>query len=773
MPRTCNRTYSGAALAAVLSSAPFMGTTIASAEEAALSPPGEAAAGKPNWLEEIVVTAEKRSVNIQEVPASVSAIAGDTLELLGLKSLQDYSKYVPGLLINQNGSPGQTTVTLRGIAPIGPGSVVGYYVDDAPLGSSGNFARATAFALDLLPYDLERFEVLRGPQGTLYGAGSMGGLIKYVLRQADPNHFSTKVGVEASSINHGDGVGHAARAAVNLPIVDQQLAIRLSGFDQKDPGYVDNARLHLEDINDVHQYGGRAALTWLPADNVKVNLNAMLYRLQSDDNNRVRFGNVTPHQDGGGATIFSGTPTLGDFSQAFAYRQPFTKNIDYFSGSLNWDFAAVSAVAATSYSKTRTRDVTDQTENYGAYTQLFGLPPGVSRFDELLTLDKFTQEFRLVSPTGGTFEWLAGVFYTHEKSDIHQLVDVRDANYQSIGGPIRSVFDPYFAFAQLPSTYDEYAGFGDVTLNVSPKFDITAGLRWARNEQDFHQISDGVAIGGFVDKPGESAESVATWQLNARYRFDPNVMAYARVATGYRPGGPNPTIGGKTFAPVDSDTLVSYELGLKSTFLDGRALLNVTLFDIEWEKIQLTVRDAATSTSNFANAGDAYSRGVEIEGSIVPNDGLRIGYDATYTKAKLTKLIPGSTAFILGYQLPGVPEWSAGLTADYQWSAFDDWRASVGGGFRYIGEQWVAGLRSDVANTNTENPAYTTLDLRTSLSNGRYDVTLFVRNVTDKRVYLQSVPVANPLVNPPPPPYALDAVVLQPRTIGLSLDVSF
>lgn len=726
-------------------------------------------------LEEVVVTAEKRAENIQLVPASISAVSGAKLTTLGLKDLRDYSQYVPGLIINSLGSPGQTTVTLRGIASLGPGSVVGYYLDDTPLGSSNNYARATAFPLDLLPYDIQQLEVLRGPQGTLYGAGAMGGLLKYDLIQADPTRFSARVGGELGYIDHSDGAGYGLRAAVNIPLVADTLAIRVSGFDQKAQGYINNSRLSVSGVNDVEQYGGRAAATWTPTTNLRINLNAISYRLKSDDDAIVRLGNVVQHTDPGGAVYDTGTPVNGPFGQSYAFRNPFTKNIDYYSAAINWDLDRVTAISATSFSHTRTHQVTDATDSYGAFTEAFGLPPGVGKFDLDLSLDKFTQEFRLQSQTGARFEWLAGAFYTHEKSANHQLATVFDANYQPITGPFAPIFNPFFAFVELPSTYKEYAAFGNLTVNFTDQFDLTGGVRYAHNSQQFEQISDGLILGGFTDNPGSSSEGVTTWSVSSRYRFTPDVMIYGKIATGYRPGGPNVQIPGLSDIPptVNSDRLTSYEVGLKGTFLDGRALLDVSAFDIQWKGIQLSVATPDQTATFLSNAGDAYSRGFEAEGSYSPVEGLRLGFNAAYTKAQLTSVLPNAPVFIIGYQLPGVPTFAGAVTADYSWYVMSGWQATVGGGIHYIGSQWnfspVVPGKFGFA-PGSRNPAYTQGDLHAGLSNDRWAVNLFVRNVTDKRVYLQGSPVTSPIFGNT---YAFDAVLLQPRTVGISVDARF
>ncbi len=731
-------------------------TTTALWSGAAHSQAAPSSSNSAGGIEEVVVTAEKRSVNIQQVPASVSAVQGDELTKLGLKNLQDYANYVPGLEIHQAGSPGQGSVTLRGISAGlgGQGSLIGYYIDDTPMGSSGNYADASQFSLDLLPYDVQRLEVLRGPQGTLYGAGSMGGLIKYVLNQADPDAFSAQAGAEISSIDHSGGPGYALRGAVNIPISDT-LAIRISGFDQEDQGYTNNVRLGLKDVNKNKQYGGRAAVTWLVTPKVTVHLNAIWYRQNTDDNNDVRLDNLVAHTDGKGTVFYSGSPVLGDYSQTNYFRQPFQKDIDYYSGTVDWDLGWATATSATSWSRTTTGQPSDRGDSYS-------LAPGalLGYLDYNFYLGKFTQEVRLASPSGGPVEWLVGGYYTHENSAFNQnLFEF------PVGGPYDTSSTPFEEVA-LPLSYKEYAAFADLTVNITSKFDFTAGVRYSHNEQHFDESVTYPSIPLVLGNRANSGESNWTWQGNARYHFSDDTMAYVRVASGYRPGGPNVSVLGANPPPARSDTLISSEAGLKTTFLDGNALLNIAAFNIEWAKFQTNVTLAGQSY--LGNAGHAYSRGFELEGYYSPVDGLRIGYEAAYTKAEITSA--GPSAFLTGYQLAGVPKFSGGLNAQYVWPVFGDWQGDVGASLHYTGGE--LNDAPTATSLNTKDPAYTRVDLRAGISNDSYEINLYVHNLFNRTAYLQQGVVANAILAPTVPLY-MSGFVLQPRTIGLSFDTKF
>ena len=717
-------------------------------------------------LEEVVVTAEKRVQNIQIVPTSVSAVRGDKLVDLGISRLTDYSQYIPGLNIQDGGSPGQSSVSLRGVAVLGSGALVSYYIDDTPLGSSSNYAVAALFALDLMPYDLDRLEVLRGPQGTLYGGGAMGGLIKYVLKPANPNAFTAQVGGELSDVDGGSGIGSAVRAAVNIPLIADKLAVRASIYDRNYQGYTDDVFVGDRDSNTGKEYGGRLALTWNPWDSLHIKLSGLWNRTESDDNAVVTLGNIsTVTRDG--ATFYTGQPTLGTLSGSHPFHQPFSKKLDYYAATINYDAPyGITLTSASSWSRTATLRIQDQSGSYGQYPPVFGLPVGYSNYLLDLDLRKFTQELRATSAPGGLIEWLIGGFYTDEKNSNYQVANVYDTTYQQLPGP---VFSPFFFYGKLPSTYKEYALFGDLTVNLTSKFDVTGGVRYAHNSQDFTQITDGVVLGGFTDQQGHSAEGVTTWSASTRYRFTPEIMLYAKVATGYRPGGPNLAIAGAK-PTVDSDTLTSYESGLKSTFFDGRVLLNIAGYYIDWKGIQLQVSNAACSCSYLANAGNAYSRGFELEGEYRPFAGFRLGYNAAYNKGRLTSLLADAPPFLKGFQLPGVPAWSTGLTADYSWVLTPRIKADVGAGFRYVGSENVTAVSADSASPNTKQPAYSIGDLRAGLSLDRYRINFFIRNFTNKIVYLSQAPVQNPVTGTVD---TIDAVPLQPRVIGASVDVEF
>ncbi len=722
----------------------------ATAQEATAQEPETAAdaaapvSPDPVTLDTIIVTAHKRAEDMRDVPASISVISDAQLEDLHATQLTDFAAYVPGFQVGSGGTPGQTSLSLRGIVPISPGATVGTYLDDTPLGSSSFHARSAEFALDLLPYDVEQIEVLRGPQGTFYGANTIGGLLKYRTRAPDLQNFEIRAGADAFDVADAGDFGWGQRIGVNVPLVDDRLALRASFAHQHTPGYIDNAATGEKDQNEFAQQGARVALLWQASEDVSLQLSGMWQSVDSDDNATAVFDwpSLRPIGDGR--------------SNVNRIAQPFEKALAYYSATLNWALGWADFVSATSYSDTTTRQVQDVTELFGVLFPLFGFPEGLSRFQLDLELEKWTQEFRLTSATGERVEWLVGTFFTHEDSKNFQL-----ASAQSLDGAPIPGLDP-LATAALPTTYKEYAVFGNLTYKFSERFDLSLGARWARNEQGFTQISSG-AILPTVTVPGESTESVWTYSVAPRFHLSEDAMLYARVASGYRPGGPNVVITGAEPPQVDSDSLVNYELGLKAEFLDRRALVDVALFYIDWDDIQINVSEGGV---NFrSNAGTAQSRGVELTTLFRPVAGLQLGVNGAYTDASLTEDAP-SVSGLAGDRLPSIPEWSAAFTADYSFPLRGDWAGRIGAGWRYVGERFSA-LESDPDRVRAR--AYSALDLNADLSNEHWTFRLFVKNATDKHADLNNGLLTDGFGEP----VFVFATPLQPRTVGVAVDVKF
>lgn len=731
----------GLAITVALSSLPWA----ALAEDPARPEAPQAHAKPSATLEAVTVTAQKRSENARKVPASISVVSEQQLENQHVTQLADLNGYLPAMTISDGGTPGQTSVSLRGIPTIGAGAVVGTYLDDTPLGSSSNFARSSRFVLDLLPYDIQRVEVLRGPQGTLYGAGAMGGLLKYVLKDPDLHASEGRVGAGLSSIAGAGDMGWNLRAGINAPLVEGKLAIRASFANEFTPGWIDNAFTAGKDVNDTRQRSGHLSMLWQPQDNFSLKLTALHQTVDADDNSLSTLD----------ATRRS---RLGRDVASKPAAERFEKKIDFFAATLNWDLQWADFVSATGYSKTSTSQIDDESSIYGPLFPSYGAAPGIAKFSLDLGLKKWTQELRLASKADDKLEWMFGGFYTRETSDNLQILGATSLS----GAPIAKL-NP-LAVAEIPSSYKERALFGNLTYKFNDRFDLTAGLRHARNDQDFKQIvSQGILL-KLGTSPGQSSETVTTYLLGSRWHFDRDSMLYARIASGYRPGGPNFAVPGVP-PTVDSDSLVNYEIGWKSLFFDQRASIDLAAFLIDWKDIQLSA-STRDGISYAANGGKARSRGVELTSAFKLTPDLQIGLNGSFTDAYLIDAAP-SLRGQPGDTLPGIPRWTFALTTDYyfEWSAGYD--GHVGASY-----QWLGKRKTNVdSNPNAAPlPASGQLNLNADVSRGDWTARVYVRNASNQRDITALTRVGNAVTGAT---VEWQANRVQPRTVGLEFDLRF
>jgi outer membrane receptor protein involved in Fe transport len=709
----------------------------------AVQPEGDAAPA----IQEVIVTAQKRSEKAHDVPSSVSVMGQVQLESLHVSQLSDLSGYLPSVQIDSSGTPGQTSITVRGIPALGGAAVVGTYLDDTPVGSSNNFANGSAFALDMLPYDVARIEVLRGPQGTLYGASAMGGLLKYVTNDPELDGLSGRAGVGLSSIKGGGAAGSELRAMMNVPLIANELAARISVSNNRTPGYIDNAVTGQSDINRTQQQYGRLALLWKPNQDFKLKFSALRQKIDARDDNRVPLDPVTQH------------PIYGEQSAGKRVSEPFVNTFDYYALSAAYDLRWADLLYAASYSKTKTFRVVDESNQYGlAYPLLGDFPAGISAYAYRLNLKKSTQELRLTSKPGGTVEWLVGAFHTRETSTNNQHVTAQTLD----GAPIAGL-DPLFD-AELPALYREKAVYGDLTYKLSDRFDVTGGLRYSRNNQ---QYTENILAGVLAPPSNDynsSHESVTTYMLSPRYHLSADTMLYARVASGYRPGGPNGSLPGVP-PDVKADKLVNYELGMKSFYFQKRASVELAAYQIDWKGIQLSAL-TDTGISYTTNGGTAKSRGFELTTSVRLSPGWRVGANAAYNDARLTQDAP-SVSGKRGDKLQGVPDVTASLTSDYNFNVGDAWSAHVGGGYGWTGAR-NSGESSDPQSRR--QGSYGVLNLNADLSKGAWTVRAYAKNVLNNQTATLLYNVQNALTGDL---QQIWAVRTQPRTVGLELEVSF
>lgn len=736
---------------------------------------------------DIIVTAQRRSQTLAEVPQAISVVGGETLERQQAVSFIDYAALIPGFTVTQT-NPGESRLILRGVNTGSVGSTVAVYVDDVPFGSSGSLSNGGVLAGDFDTFDIARIEVLKGPQGTLYGSNALGGVLKYVT--ALPNLAALEARAQAGIEDTRDGgTGYLANAMINVPIGDM-LAVRASGYYRRNQGVVDAVGLNREGVDDNESYGGRASLLFKPSDRVSVRLSALLQNIEVDSPSSFT---VDPRS----LRPVNPITGVGTGGQRQRYqRYPELNTVDYrlYSGALDWDLDFATLTSVTSYATQKQKQVSDISTNaargtaqaiYGgtATTATVGLA-----FQSDVSLEKFTQELRLASPDSDTFEWLVGAYYTKEDSSLLQ----RFLPFNLASGaliPPAATFGPFtfqeFVIANIDANYEEIAGFGSATLHLGERFDITAGGRYSHNKQDSLQAV--IQLGNGTPQAGRSKEGVFTWSVAPRFEFSDNASVYGRVAKGYRPGGPNFVPAG---APANfptsfqADTLISYEFGVRAETSDRTFGIDAAVFYLDWDDILIlsTVQTAAGPVGVNGNGRRARSAGVEATATLRPTAGLSVVVNGAYTDAYLRDdTVSGGgqnlTGGLKGDQLPYSPKYSGSVSADYEWSVGNDAVAYVGGNLRVLGDQ-TAGFNAAYRAAFGQRIAidgYSVVDLRAGVRFGNATVSVYARNLTDSYgvVSAGDFPVAVPAALGGTGVPLVTASTIRPRTIGATVGYRF
>ena len=725
----------------------------------------------------IYVTAQRRSQLLIDVPQSVSAVGEATLERQQADSFLEYAPLVPGLSIEQS-TPGESRVILRGVNTGSVGSTVGIYVDETPFGSSTSLGNAAVLAGDFDTFDLARVEVVRGPQGTLYGSNALGGVLKFVTNAPDPSGFEARVQGGLESVQDG-GLGWSGNAMVNVPLGDT-IAVRGSGFYRHNPGYIDRIGLPGEDVNESDSYGGRVSLLFEPTDALSVRLTALAQNIRVDSASSF---------DADAATLepIDVDPATGAAIGDRLVRTeffPVVNEVDYrlYNGTINWDLGFGTLTSATSYGTLDQLQLIDNSAALGPtisgiYSAFAGITEPLGIFlDAQIDQEKFTQEIRLASPDSDRFEWLVGAYYTNESVAINQFFRIFEIDTLVIRDPAL-LGQAEFLFAQLESDYEEIAGFANLTWHVTDQFALSAGGRYSENEQSSSQIIDGafpLLTGGTPGQLliGDSDEGVFTWSLSALYEASDTTSLYARVAKGYRPGGPNvvPPGAGPDFPfQFVADTLISYEAGIRTQTADRVFAIDASAYFLDWSNILVFAAfpTAVGDVGANANGQGARSFGFEATASIRPTRGLSIVINAAANHSELTDDTPPVTGGFDGDRLPFSPKFSGNISADYEWGLSGNAIAFVGGNLRMVSQQ-AAGFDSTFLATfgrQPQIPGYEAIDLRAGVELERFTVTAFVRNLTDSGG-LTSLGAFTPGL-------AISASAIRPRTFGVTVGANF
>jgi iron complex outermembrane receptor protein len=705
--------------------------------------------GSAAQVGDVVVTAEKRPERLLQVPAPVAAISGAQMLRLHAVSILDLSSQTAGLAVTSD-RVGDTHLVIRGISTssTSASSTVATYIDDTPFGSSTEFSNGGLLVPDLDPADLEQVEVLKGPQGTLYGASALGGLIKYVTTPPSLTNFGARAEVDGSAVDQG-GDGYGVRGSLNVPLVSDVLGVRISAYSREDPGYIDDPTLGRKNVNDGRVDGGRVSVLWQPTAHLSVRLSALLQDVESSGTNDE---DVNP-------TTFR--PLTGDLTQTRATREPLTVANRLYDATVNYDLGWATLMSATSYGTIREHRIYDFTDSYGPLLSgALGIPNIGVGFSVPIRQDKYSQEVRLTSAPGKWIDWIGGFFFTQENSSEVETFDPFDTVTR-----LPLVLPPLL-YANLEEHYTEYAGYGDVVVHLTSKFDVQGGLRYSENTQHYVQPSSGLLAGPSTTLVAESSDQSVTFLVSPRYKFDENNMVYGRIASGYQPGGPNALSQAEIAAGIarqfKPDTLTNYELGYKASLLDHKVTLDASVFYIDWRNIQ--VLSEFNGFNFLGNAASATSDGVEATATYSPIDGLNLSFNGAYTDAKLTANAPGYGGRS-GDQLPNTPRWAGTWNADYNFPIHSDYLAFVGGSVRYVGDEasgFISGAPAGFSRPTL--PAYATLDLRAGVKHASWSVELYAKNATNTRGFLDIHSLAFNSYSAP-----WTASVIQPLTVGFSI----
>jgi len=706
--------------------------------------------------EDIVVTAQKREQALIDVPQSISVIGEGSLERNQATNFKDYLKLVPGLQLNQS-TPGFGRLVLRGINTGGVASTVAVYLDETTFGSSSGLVNGAVLAGDFDTFDVARVEVLRGPQGTLYGANALGGILKFVSNAPSTEAVEARARGSLETVRGGEE-SYMGSALINLPLGDM-LAVRASGFYRDIGGFIDligtGGSDRENDINASKSYGGRGSLLFRPSDRFSVQLSGYLQNLD------VQASDSVDADPDNGRTLY-GRLSQSQFVPEFS-------NVRYrvYSGVVDWDLDFATLVSSTSYSTLRQTFRSDLTTAFGPLIEgALGVP---NNFFQAQTtrVKRFTQEVRLQSPAATAFEWLVGGYLSRERGLIDQdFAAVTPGTLTPIAGL------PLLGEAAVTSHYREVAGFANATLHLGPRFDLDFGGRYSHNRQRADQASDGILAGGPSVLPtARSDEDVFTYSVAPKLELGERANVYARVAKGFRPGGPNILAPGAPaeFRTYQSDSLVSYELGIKAETADRSFAIDAAGFYIDWDDIQ--VFGVQNNFGFNSNGGKARSQGFEFTATLRPTGGWSTSVNGAYTDAKLLDDTPAQVGGLDRDRLPYTPKYSIALNSDYEWDIGGGKEAFVGGSIRTLSRQtasYNAALRAANGRQPTI-PSFTVVDLRAGVDFGRFSVELYAKNVNDS-----DGKTSLDLGAPANVPFGqATAGVIRPRTVGVTLGAGF
>jgi iron complex outermembrane receptor protein len=767
-------------------------------------------------LEVITVTAQKRSETEQTVPLSMTTFGAVALEQKAITTFFDYGTKVPNLAFapTSDGVGASRTISIRGVSG---DNVTGFYVDETPLPDS----------IDPRVLDIDHIEVLRGPQGTLYGARSMGGTVRIITKPVNLNDFEATVHAGVGKTANTTEPNWTGDGIVNIPIIQDKVAARLSAFYDRQAGYfkrsfctdpatagIDAATGHtcrplnatgittLDNIGEFQTYGGAASLTVKVNDNLTVTPRLMRQRSSF---NGFPMADVLSAPGNGigypyGPLYADGAPLPnalkpGSFTQARWFNVPEGGFDEWglYSLGIKWKTPYGELVSSTAYFDRKVQETEDETDFvWGAIISNAGAEPSAGGITEIKSYQRFAQEIRFASDLQGPLQFVIGGFY----SDFHGRLPFA-AYYppatvpgldNALGGPNNpEIADLVFA-EDYHTKIKEPAAFGELSYEFTKALKLTAGLRWYQVKTTADGYALGLAVGGgprIVDAPTTNTESGVNPKVQIDYRITPDHMVYALAAKGFRPGGLVPSVPAgvpgtaldcaANLAAIDptltleasrrfkSDSLWNYELGTKTAWFENRLTVNAAAFYIKWKDIQQQIL-LPCGFQYRANAGAAESKGGEVEVRARASERLDFSMGLGYQRAKITEASTSSPQQV-GSPVYQVPDWTANAGVDYAMPINQTWKLISGLDFSYIGKSFSG-------NNNPFDPrersSYNLVNARIALTRGPLEFAIVGKNLTDERANLgDSRSIAAETTGRP------RLFVNQPRTVGVEVRASF
>ncbi len=716
-------------------------------------PQAQARENRMVTLEEVVVSASRRDESLQDVALSMTVLDTGSLADAGFTSLPEILTFVPGVSVVDTGGPFSNSVYMRGINAVLAGGVASY-VDDIPFGSATIYTTPTPLDGTLL--DLGTLDVMKGPQGTLWGAGAMGGILRFNTREASTEEWTGNLSADLSD-TRGGGLNELYRANLNGPLINDQLAVSLTGFRKDKSGYIDNEVVGKSGWDDYEYYGGSGSLRWAASDRLDVKLQGLYQKSTQEGLATIQANHADDTFQPG---VGKGEPWFGKYKTGQDQINPSEFEAHMLGLTINYDFDFATLTSVTSTQELTFGQTIDLTIPFAGFADLFfpeTAPHSSAVLVAELGFDKETQELRLTSNSDQQLQWIIGAFYAKEEG-----FNIQDLQLT----PSAPLY-----FGNFPSDYEEVSVFGTVTYAFSDQFDASVGIRYS----DYENTVELEAIGPLLAPLpfNEITDDVTSYLLNLRYRPSDELALYARAASGYRPGGANFVIQDPTGAPLtreffDADTLWSYEVGAKGSLGDGRLGYDLAAFYIDWEDYQIQIFRSGVGVAG--NAEKAVSKGLEASLNFAATDALTLRSTLSFTNAELA-----ADAVDLGGadgdQLPNSPEWAATLDADYRFN-LGSWPAYLGASWRFKDDMPV-GFDGYTDATGTFRPpsaprleldSYHLVDLRAGARFGQFDVSLYVTNLFDEWAYTHFAPSFSA---------ASQGTPTRPRTIGTVLKWNF